>query len=61
MDKTICDCAVKLTELEEGYSLEIKGKEAKEKLKGCFEQAKKMVEMCCSGERSSFKETDCCK
>ena len=61
MCKTICDCEVKLTETENGYSLEVKGKDVKERLKGCFEQMKGWVEMCCSGKKSSFKEpTQCC-
>jgi hypothetical protein len=61
MEKTVCGCEVKLTETEEGYSLEVKGKDVKERLKGCFEQAKRLIEMCCAGKKPSFSDLNCCK
>jgi hypothetical protein len=61
MGKTICDCAVKLTEIEDGYSLEVKGSEVKERLGCCLGFMKEWIERCCKGEKPSAKEsTDCC-
>jgi hypothetical protein len=61
MEKAVCGCEIKLTETEDGYSLEVKGKEVKKRLKGCLEQAKRLIEMCCAGKKPFVNPTNCCK
>ena len=44
-------CDIKVTELEDGYQINITGKEVKEALKP--ENLKNCIESCCSGEAPS--------
>jgi hypothetical protein len=41
-------CDIKVTELEDGYQLQITGKDVKDALKS--ENLKRCIEACCSGE-----------
>ncbi len=41
-------CDIKVTELKDGYQLQITGKDVKDTLKS--ENLKKCIEACCSGE-----------
>jgi hypothetical protein len=41
-------CDIKVTELKDGYQLQITGKDVKDALKS--ENLKKCIEACCSGE-----------
>lgn len=50
-------CDVKVTELKDGYQINITGKEVKEALKA--ENLKKCIEACCSGE-APLKDL-CCR
>ncbi len=49
-------CTVKVTELENGYQIQITGDDVKEALKP--ENLKKCIEACCSGE-APFNESCC--
>ncbi len=49
-------CEVKVTELENGYQIQVTGDTVKDALKA--ENLKKCIEACCSGD-ASFKESCC--
>ena len=54
MEKKHCDCDFKVNETENGYCIEISGKDVKERCKSFFENCcsvediKKCLEKCCN-------------